>query len=119
MWWSHLGINMGWSACMGVQSRWSQPWPRAKILLPEHHPWPCLGLLGLYSFFLHAHCKPLHHFPKRWIAFRLPLVVNTFGHLSAISATFSAFTAAFSSRRLQNCAVSHIFSSTTNHRSSQ
>src|SRR5216683_3496664 len=46
--------------------------------------------------FLHAHCEPLHHFPKRWIAFRLPLIVNTFGRLSAISATFSAFMAAFS-----------------------
>jgi hypothetical protein len=102
-----LGMDTGWPACTGVQFRWLRPWPQAKILLPEHHLWPCLRLLGLYSFFLHAHCKPPHHFPKRWIAFRLPPVVNTFGHLSAISATFSVFTAVFSSWRLQNCAICH------------
>jgi len=69
--------------------------------------------------FLHAHCEPLHHFPKRWIAFRLPLIVNTFGHLSAISATFLVFMAAFSSQQLQNCTISHVFLSATNHHSSQ
>src|SRR6267154_993501 len=100
---------MGWSACMGARSGWLWPQPRAKISPPEHHPWPCLRLLGLYSFFLHAHCEPPHHFPKRWIAFRLPLIVNTFGYLSAISAAFSAFMAAFSSWRLQNRTVSHVF----------
>ncbi len=110
---------MGWSAHMGVWSGWLRPQPWAEILPPEHHLWPCLGLLGLYGFFLHAHCEPLHHFLKRWIAFRLPLVINTFGHLSAISATFLVFMAAFSSQQLQNCTISHVFLSTADHHSSQ
>ena len=114
-----VGMDMGWLACTGVRSEWLWPWPQAEISPPKHHLWPRLRLLGLYSFFLHAHCEPPHHFPKWWIAFRLPLVVNAFGHLSAISAAFSAFMAVCSSWRLQNCTISHIFLSTADHYSSR
>jgi hypothetical protein len=41
---------------------------------------------GVWVFFtctLKTSAPLLKHFPKKWIAFRLPLVVNAFGHLSA------------------------------------
>ena len=50
-----------------------------------------------------------HSVSNWWITFRLPFVINVFSRISS----------AFSSWRLQNCAVFHIFSSTANHLSSQ
>jgi hypothetical protein len=41
--------------------------------------------------------EPLHHFPKWWIAFRLPFVVNAFSHISSV----------FSLQQLQNHAIFH------------
>jgi len=41
--------------------------------------------------------EPPHRFPKWWIAFRLPFVVNAFSRVSS----------AFSSRQLQNRAIFH------------
>ena len=57
---------MGRVARMGVQPRWAQAWPWAKILLPEHHLCPCLGLLGVYRFFF-ACIESLQRFLKWWI----------------------------------------------------
>ncbi len=75
---------------------------------------PPMPVLGLCSFFLHAlviNYEPLHRFLKRWIIFRLPSCQHLWPHFSL----FSAFSVVFSSRRLWNCAVFYVFSSTTNH----
>jgi hypothetical protein len=49
-------------------------------------PVPVLGLCGYFFFFARRTSEP-----KKWIVFRLTLVVNAFGHLSAIFLAFSAF----------------------------
>jgi hypothetical protein len=49
-------------------------------------PVPVLGLCGFFFFFAHRTSEP-----KKWIVFRLTLVVNAFSHLSAIFLAFSAF----------------------------
>ena len=85
---------------MGLWFRWSQPQPRAKILLPKHHPCLCSGCAGIFVF---SHTERLC--PKKWIAFRLTLVINTFSHVWAV----------FSSHWLQNHAIFHIFPSTASH----
>src|SRR6266851_3095069 len=81
-----LGICMGGLACTGLQSRWSWSWPQAKILPPKRHLCLCSGCAGIFVF-LHTEC--LH--PKKWIVFRLTLIVNAFSHLSAIFAAFLVF----------------------------
>ena len=78
---------MGGPAHTGLRSRWLWPRPRVKNSLPEHHLCPCLGLLGLYRFFFTRidNFESLHCFPKWWITFRfrLPFIVNVFGHVSS------------------------------------
>jgi hypothetical protein len=49
------------------------------------------------DFFACTSWTSVHHFPKRWIALRLPLIINAFGHLGRLSATISATSSAFSS----------------------
>jgi hypothetical protein len=49
-------------------------------------PMPVLRLCGYFCFFA---CRTSE--PKKWIMFRLTLIINTFGHLSAIFLAFSAF----------------------------
>jgi hypothetical protein len=109
---TELGICIGRAAHMGVWPRWAWAWPQAKISPPKHHLCPCLRLLKLYRFFF-AHIdnfESLQRFPKWWIAFRLPC---------PLSLMLSHVSSAFSSWRLQNRAIFHIFSSTTDHLTSQ
>jgi len=49
-------------------------------------PVPVLGLCRYFCFFARRTSEP-----KKWIVFRLTLIVNAFSHLSAIFLAFSAF----------------------------
>jgi len=71
---------------MGLWSRLSQLWPRAEIMPSKCHLCLCLGCAGIFVF---LHTERLH--PKKWIVFRLTLIINAFSYLSAIFPAFSAF----------------------------
>ena len=71
---------------MGLWSRLSQLWPWAEIMPSKCHPCLCLGCAGIFVF-LHTE----HLYPKKWIIFRLTLIINAFSYLLAICPTFSAF----------------------------